>query len=85
MKKLAFILIVLILLTIPSVVTAGKGNACTTIKDGTLEDSDGNPLAVGYDQWGYNYQARMLNGYYCNTNRDTAWCQPSKDVRLSMQ
>ena len=32
-------------------------------------DSAGNPITVGYDQWGYNYQAHMFNGYYENYSR----------------
>jgi hypothetical protein len=42
----------------------GAKNACTTIQDGTLLRSDGVPVAVGYDEWGYNYQAHMFNGTY---------------------
>lgn len=42
-------------------------------------------IATGYDQWGYNYQANMFNGKYCDSYRDAAWCQPYKDVNLSMK
>jgi len=43
----------------------------TTIKDGTLTYSAGHylypqPLKVGYDVFGYNYQAHMFNGSYFN-------------------
>ena len=71
MKKLAFLLVALLLLTLPSVATAGNGNGCTTIQDGSLVDSMGNPLVVGYDQWGYNYQAHLYNGFYSNFTRPT--------------
>jgi hypothetical protein len=30
---------------------------------------------MGYDQWGYNYQAHMFKGKYCDAYRDAAWCQ----------
>jgi len=48
-----------------------KPEKCTTIKDGILEYStghylDGTPLIVGYDIFGYNYQAHMFNGSYAN-------------------
>ena len=42
---------------------------CATIQDGTITDTAGNPIAVGYDKWGYNYQAHMFNGYYGNFSR----------------
>lgn len=39
------------------------------IKDGTILDSNGNVITMGYDMWGYNYQAHMFNGYYENYGR----------------
>jgi len=52
--------------------TENKGpNGCTTIQNGTLTYSaghylEGEPLMVGYDPYGYNYQAHMFNGSYAN-------------------
>lgn len=46
----------------------GKKGDCTTIQDG-LFDSEGRPLVLGYDQFGYNYQAHMFNGRYCDVDR----------------
>lgn len=71
MKKLAFIFITLVLLTIPPIVAADGGDSCTTIQDGELTYSSGHylygqPLKVGYDIYGYNYQAYMFNGSYAN-------------------
>jgi hypothetical protein len=43
---------------------------CTRIKDGTLLDSNGNLLTLGFDQFGYNYQARMFNGTYDSADRN---------------
>ena len=48
---------------------------CTTIQSGQLTASDGSVIEVGNDQWGYNYQARMFNGYYCDAYRDARCCQ----------
>jgi len=59
--------------------------AVTTIQDGTLVGSDGVTLAVGFDDWGYNYQGHMFRGFYCDSYRDAAWCQPYKDVKLTMK
>jgi len=52
-------------------VVAAKENDCTRIQDGVLTYSAGHylssePLKVGYDIYGYNYQAHMFNGYYAN-------------------
>ncbi len=58
---------------------------CTTIQSGELFTSEGDVLTVGYDQWGYNYQAHMFNGYYCDAYRDAEWCQEWKDVSLMMK
>ena len=58
---------------------------CTTIQSGELADSDGLTIEIGYDDWGYNYQARLFNGYYCDSYRDADWCQPYADVKLSMK
>jgi opacity protein-like surface antigen len=58
---------------------------CTTIQDGTLLTSDGQVITTGYDQWGYNYQAHLFNGYYCDAYRDADWCQPYRDDQLSMK
>ncbi len=44
-------------------------NDCTRIQDGTLVDSASNLISIGYDQWGYNYQAHMFNGFYDNYAR----------------
>ncbi len=54
------------------VMTLGaKPQTCTTIQSGELVDSMGNTLVLGYDQWGYNYQAHMFNGFYSNYTRPT--------------
>ncbi len=73
MKTLiATILAVTLLVTLSGVALAAKpDNNCTTIKDGILTYSTGHyledePIPVGYDIFGYNYQAHMFNGYYCN-------------------
>lgn len=44
---------------------------CATIDDGTITDVNGNTIVKGYDQWGYNYQAHMFNGFADNYSRPT--------------
>jgi hypothetical protein len=39
------------------------------IQSGTLFDAAGNPITVGYDKYGYNYQAHIFNGLYENYSR----------------
>lgn len=72
MKKLLFVVILMVLLAIPSAVGAKK-DACTTIQSGELLDSMGNPLTTGYNQYGYNYQAMISNQgieEYCQQRND---------------
>jgi hypothetical protein len=45
------------------------GQSCTTLQSGSLKDANGNPIGVGYDQYGYNYQAHEFNGLFANYNR----------------
>ena len=44
-------------------------HGCTTIQDGGLTDSMGDPLVLGFDQFGYNYQAHEFNGTYDSVDR----------------
>ena len=39
---------------------------CITIQSGELLTSDGEPIPVGFNEWGYNYQAYIFNGMYCD-------------------
>lgn len=43
---------------------------CVNIQSGLIKDSAGNPLSLGYDQFGYNYQAHTFNGRYCDYDRE---------------
>ena len=58
---------------------------CVTSQDGTLLRSNGVLIDTGFDEWGYNYQAHMFNGKYCDAYRDAARCQEWKDVDLLMK
>jgi len=39
----------------------------------------------GFNEWGYNYQANIFNGMYCDAYEDATWCQPHKDIKLQMK
>lgn len=65
------ILIPCLLVFYPVTVFAGE-SSCATIQSGTLKYSPGHflteqPLTVGFDPYGYNYQGHMFKGYYINT------------------
>jgi len=88
-KKLFFIFFAVFALALSAAslqATPVEGkNACTTIQNGELYASDGSLIEVGYDQWGYNYQAHLFNGFYCDAYRDAAWCQEWAEDNLSMK
>lgn len=65
--------------------SAAKPDKGVTIQSGTLVDSTGTLITTGYDSWGYNYQAHMFNGKYCDSYRNAAWCQAYADDNLSMK
>ena len=85
MKKLAILVGLFVILAVAAPVQAAKptefdaiGNEkgwektssdCNTIASGLINDSVGNPVTLGYDQYGYNYQAHMFNGTYDGADR----------------
>jgi len=47
-----------------------KVNTCTTIQDQVLTYSNSaGKIPLGFDDWGYNYQGHMFNGWYHNNQR----------------
>ena len=67
-----------------SLAKKGGGNAgCATIKDGTITDIKDNLITTGYDEFGYNYQAHLFNGRYCDYDRVIGG--PYDDVNLIMK
>jgi hypothetical protein len=84
MKLTKTVVILLCCLMVVSV-ASGKKDKCTTIQSGELKTSDGRTITTGYDEWGYNYQARMFKGGYCDAYQDAAWCQPYKADTLLMK
>ena len=94
-KTIAFLLIAAVVISAAAVgtVMAAKKVKCTTIQDGALYGSDGELLVLGYNQWGYNYQAHMFNGKWCDHNpvyrpggAKHDWCvENMADVELMMK
>jgi len=71
MKKILIIAVVVVLTLALSLSIGAKSKDCVTIQDGVLTYSaghylEGQPLMVGYDLYGYNYQAHMFKGSYAN-------------------
>ena len=72
MKKLLIAVTAMALLAFLVFITVNPATAqkkgCTTIQQG-LVDIKGRLITLGYDVWGYNYQAHMFNGYLDNYSR----------------
>lgn len=70
MKLTRTIMILLCCLMVVGVASGKKDKPeCTTIQSGELVDKLGNPISVGYDKYGYNYQAHIFNGLLENSSR----------------
>ncbi len=64
-------MLVLVVALIATPIMAKGGKTCTRIQDGVLTYSaghylEGEPLTIGYDIFGYNYQAHLFNESYAN-------------------
>jgi len=64
-------IILALVVLLPGVVAARPDTGCAKIQSGTITDTAGNPIMLGYDKYGYNYQAHMFNGLYDNFSRPT--------------
>ncbi|MDP2735755.1 MAG: hypothetical protein Q8P12_06125 [bacterium] len=66
------VILALLALSLSAVSTAAaaKPGGCATIQGGTITDSAGSPLSVGFDEFGYNYQARLFVGTYDSSDRN---------------
>ena len=82
-KKKCVLILVLALLAFTAPMFAQQ--ECTTIQSGLLKNSAGETLTTGYDDWGYNYQAHIFNGKYCESYRNADWCLQYAQVDLEMK
>ena len=87
MKKylIAIVAVIAFFGLITKPVVAKSADTCKYIKDGTIIDKFDAPITLGYNKWGYNYQAHMFNGMYCDAYGGAGWCQQFKDVSLMMK
>ncbi len=82
MKVGLAILALMFALVLPSGTATPQKVKCTTIQSGSLLYSIGHflygvqPLKTGFDIFGYNYQAHLFNGYYCNAYFGAAGLPP---------
>jgi hypothetical protein len=74
---LSILILAAMLLPTNAVAYAAPAAKCATIQGGTITDSSGNVLALGFDQFGYNYQAHEFNGTY--DGYDRVWGNDSSD------
>jgi len=72
-KLLSFFVVVAMAMSTTALYAKGNGkkDGATMIQDGVLTYSvghylDGEPLCVGFDPYGYNYQGHMFDGSYAN-------------------
>lgn len=74
------------MLTIATPAQAGKpANNDAYIKSGKILDKFGDVINLGFNDWGYNYEAHIFNGKYCDAYGNADWCQQFKDVSLLMK
>lgn len=73
MKRLLTVMTVVLLLvgllSTAAVAAPPDNGRCATIQGGTITDTAGNTLSVGFDEFGYNYQAHLFNGTYDSSDR----------------
>lgn len=65
--------------------SAAAPGKCARIQDGTIMGPNGETIQTGYDEWGYNYQAHIFNGSYCDSYFGAGWCQEFADDELIMK
>jgi hypothetical protein len=85
MTRISFVLGAVLVSWVLSPCGASAQSVCATIQDGTLLTSAGEAIQTGFDDWGYNYQARIFNGKYCDAYRNASWCQPYANDELVMK
>jgi hypothetical protein len=63
-----------------------RDTSCATIQDGGIHESDGvTDVTTGFNDWGYNYQAHMFSGDYCDAYHNAEWCQEYAGTNLIMK
>ena len=65
----------------PSTVSAQR-SVCDNIQSGLITSSTGETLTPGYDELGYNYQAHIYNGDYCDYDREPGGAHCDVDLQM---
>ena len=58
---------------------------CADMKSGYIVDKFGGLVEPGFNELGYNYQARLFNGGYCDIYNNAGWCQDYTHVNVRMK
>ncbi|MBN1274850.1 hypothetical protein JXA12_00960 [Candidatus Woesearchaeota archaeon] len=63
-----------------AVIFAAKPMAsdCKTIRSGEIIGTNGDPVTMGSNDWGYNFQAHRFSGEYCLANELEKECPPGE-------
>ncbi len=61
---------------------ASAAPECALIEDGTLTLSDGTPVALGEDGWGYDYQEHSFQGDYCASNHQQSCAYQGTELAM---
>lgn len=85
MKKFILAILFLAALVSAPVMAVAATSTCQTIQSGALLNSANEVIETGFDSWGYNYQAHLFNGKYCDAYRNATWCQPYVNDDLAMK
>ncbi len=89
MKKLLiglFIMLAMAILVCPASAAKKVKGDCATIQSGEiLNATTGEVIELGYNLYGYNYQAHMFNGDFCGYDYNLNDCNPLVEHNLMMK
>lgn len=66
-----FLLLSVVVMALMLGVPVVFAQTCNTIQSGLITAGTGEVLTTGYDDFGYNYEAHIFNGRYCDYDRVT--------------
>ena len=57
-----------------------ENEKCVSIKDGGLKTMDSEDVIVGFNDQGYNYQAKIFKGKFCDVYSGDGDCDEDNDT-----
>jgi hypothetical protein len=69
-KKLTVVAVLALVAGLVAAAFPAAAQPCTTIRSGGITDAAGNLVGLGFDQYGYNYQAHLFVGTYDSVDRN---------------